>query len=440
MGTIYISVTDKRAAQEGSTVIVCGNSSYSIEFNFDTEWSGQNLKTARFVYVRDGAVKFEEVAFNGSTVAVPVLLDIREVYVGVYAGDLRTTTPARILCDRSIICGGGVHEEPAEDVYNQIIEICNRAVTSCDNATAALEAHNDHSLNTSNPHRVTKTQVGLGNVPNVSTNDQTPSYSETADLSDLKSGEKLSVAFGKLAAAVRFLIAHFTNNSNPHGVTAAQVGLGNVPNVATNNQTPTYSAASTLVTLTSGEKLSVSLGKIAKAITDLISHIGNKANPHNVTADQAGAVPIERLINGKELSNDIMLYYYNVGAAAEQHKHETGDITGLTDYVVANGVSGVWSYWKFNSGLCIAMGTPTVSWGEQSSLITGQYRSTAALDLTGIFTAVMGGTCSNVHRYVNCFVNPSGGTSAELWATSAAAAANSLYSTKPMVVLFGKWK
>lgn len=114
--------------------------------------------------------------------------------------------------------------------------------------------------------------------------------------------------------------------------------------------------------------------------------------------------------------------------------------TRLVDYVVAKGTSGVWSYWKFNSGLCIAMGTPTVAWGTQATMITGQYRSVAALDLSGIFTAVMGGTCSNVHRYVNCFVTSSGGAAAELWATSAAVAANTLYSTTPMVVLFGKWK
>lgn len=72
---------------------------------------------------------------------------------------------------------------------------------------------------------------------------------------------------------------------------ASEVGLGNVPNVATNDQTPTYTEASTLATLTSGEKLSVAFGKIKKAITDLISHIANTSNPHAVTAEQAGAAP-----------------------------------------------------------------------------------------------------------------------------------------------------
>ncbi len=84
---------------------------------------------------------------------------------------------------------------------------------------------------------------------------------------------------------------HIGDESNPHNVTAAQVGLGNVPNKSTNDQQPTFTEASALTELTSGEKLTLMLGKIATAIKNLISHLGNKSNPHGVTAAQAGAVP-----------------------------------------------------------------------------------------------------------------------------------------------------
>lgn len=84
---------------------------------------------------------------------------------------------------------------------------------------------------------------------------------------------------------------HKADNGNPHGVTAEQVGLGNVPNKSTNNQEPTYTEAETLAPLKSGEKLSIAFGKIAKAISSFISHKGDKANPHGVTASQAGALP-----------------------------------------------------------------------------------------------------------------------------------------------------
>lgn len=71
------------------------------------------------------------------------------------------------------------------------------------------------------------------------------------------------------------LNSHINNKSNPHSVTKSQVGLGNVPNVATNDQTPSYTEATSLAKLLSGEKLSIAFGKISKAITDLISHIGD---------------------------------------------------------------------------------------------------------------------------------------------------------------------
>ena len=91
-------------------------------------------------------------------------------------------------------------------------------------------ALNTHTGNKSNPHSVTKSQVGLGNVPNVATNDQTPTYSDTKTLVTLSSGEKISIAFAKIKLAITTLINHLANKSNPHGVTKSQVGLGNVEN------------------------------------------------------------------------------------------------------------------------------------------------------------------------------------------------------------------
>lgn len=148
--TITIKVIDKRAGVIGAPIIVCGNSGYTIDFDFDAEWDGYVAKTARFVYAQGSELKYTDVAFTGSTVDVPILSNVREVYVGVYAGDLRTTTPARVPCDRSILCGGGVHEEPPEDVYNQILALCNEIA----GASAA------HLVNKNNPHGVTAEQIG----------------------------------------------------------------------------------------------------------------------------------------------------------------------------------------------------------------------------------------------------------------------------------------
>lgn len=62
---------------------------------------------------------------------------------------------------------------------------------------------------------------------------------------------------------------------NGHTHDAVDVGLGNVPNVATNDQTPTYTTATANAELTSGEKLSAAFGKIAKAVSSLIAHLAD---------------------------------------------------------------------------------------------------------------------------------------------------------------------
>lgn len=121
--SIEINVTDKRAVVGGTPIIVCGNSDYKIEFVFDAEWDDYDSKTARFAYLRGGAWHYEDVVFVGTVVAVPILEDIREVCVGVYAGNLCTSTPARIMCKPSIRCTGGAPVAPAPSQYDQIMEL-----------------------------------------------------------------------------------------------------------------------------------------------------------------------------------------------------------------------------------------------------------------------------------------------------------------------------
>lgn len=95
---------------------------------------------------------------------------------------------------------------------------------------------------------------------------------------------------------------HTADKKNPHSVTKQQVGLGNVPNVGTNDQTPTFTAATTLATINSGEKLSTIFGKIKLAITNLINHINNKSNPHNTTAAQVGAAAKSHTHNAQDIN------------------------------------------------------------------------------------------------------------------------------------------
>ena len=80
-----------------------------------------------------------------------------------------------------------------------------------------------------------------------------------------------------------------------------KVGLDNVPNVATNDQTPTFTEASTRANIVSGEKLSTLFGKIKKFFTDLktvaftgsYTDLSNKPtsmqNPNSLTLTMNGS-------------------------------------------------------------------------------------------------------------------------------------------------------
>ena len=93
---------------------------------------------------------------------------------------------------------------------------------------------------------------------------------------------------------------------NPHGMTAADIGLGNVENKAITDQTPTYTEASALTTLTSGERLAVAFGKIKKAITALITHINSTGNTHGATAADIGAAAVSHTHGAGDINSGVL--------------------------------------------------------------------------------------------------------------------------------------
>lgn len=103
MTTKRITVNNRVATyRKVDGAIICGNSDYVIAFTFDSEWDGVSKKTARFIW----GGQYFDVEFEGTQCTAPVIDNATEVEVGVYAGDLRTTTSAVIDCLPSILSGG----------------------------------------------------------------------------------------------------------------------------------------------------------------------------------------------------------------------------------------------------------------------------------------------------------------------------------------------
>nr|UWG30859.1 MAG: chaperone of endosialidase [Bacteriophage sp.] len=86
------------------------------------------------------------------------------------------------------------------------------------------------------------------------------------------------------------LDAHIGNKSNPHNVTKAQVGLGNVQNLA-----PADMPVST------AQAAAIADAKAAgtKAQTDLTTHANRRDNPHNVTRAQLGLATTDQVVFAK---------------------------------------------------------------------------------------------------------------------------------------------
>ena len=86
------------------------------------------------------------------------------------------------------------------------------------------------------------------------------------------------------------LDAHIGNKSNPHNVTKAQVGLGNVQNLA-----PADMPVSTV------QAAAIADAKAAgtKAQTDLNTHANRRDNPHNVTRAQLGLATTDQVVFAK---------------------------------------------------------------------------------------------------------------------------------------------
>ena len=148
MYTIQISVRDKIATQTDGTVIINGNSDYSIEFDFDAEWANLNNKIGIFAYNDAAAHKwaYQTVMFSGNTCTVPILRDIHCVYVGVTAGNVRVTTPAKVQCRLSISDYADTEEPPSADIWGQILAKIDELQTEIDEIKAGGVGGTDISL------------------------------------------------------------------------------------------------------------------------------------------------------------------------------------------------------------------------------------------------------------------------------------------------------
>lgn len=289
MNTIKVAVRNKIATKTDDTEYICGNSDFVVVFEFDPEWNKFNAKTARFAY--EG--KYQDVVFTGNECPVPVISGTHRIRVGVFAGDLHTTTPAYIPAKKSILCDSGTPEAPSEDVYAQIMEL----IQGLNDPEAIAKAVAEYMAN--NPVTVTETDP---TVPAWAKNPEKPTYT-ASEVGALPNTTKIPGKTSDLTNDSGFITGYTeTDPTVPSWAKASakptysksEVGLGNVENVKqySANNPPPYPVKSV-----NGKTGVVNLGA---------ADVGARPETWMPNASDVGALPSGTKIPSKtsDLTND----------------------------------------------------------------------------------------------------------------------------------------
>lgn len=193
-----------------------------------------------------------------------------------------------------------------------------------------------HKGDKSNPHGVTKSQVGLGNVANVPQASKVEFDSHVGNTGiHVTTSDK---ANWNSKANGADLAGHTTNKNNPHEVTKSQVGLSNVDNVkqasksefdahaGDNNRHVTAQDKANWNSKASGSHThpTSQITGLDPKLANYDGHIGNKNNPHQVTKAQVGLGNVGNFLQASKQEFDtlngtvssLVRYRLNNGGAA----------------------------------------------------------------------------------------------------------------------------
>jgi hypothetical protein len=149
-------------------------------------------------------------------------------------------------------------------------------------ASLVGNAFNAHIINYENPHQVTATQLGLGNVANYPMATVPQAQAGTSQVTMMS---PYLTAAAITYQALTPLNAHIANTANPHATTATQVGLGLVQNYAMATNAQAQAGTATNLYMCPASTNAQIASQVGNAFT---AHIQNVSNPHATTAAQVG--------------------------------------------------------------------------------------------------------------------------------------------------------
>lgn len=141
---IVIKVVDKvPIVVSGPQYVVCDNSDYTVVWQLDEEWAQFESRTMQVNY-KEGT--YERVLFTGDACALPAIPVKDWFYIGLFAGDIHTTRPAKLFANRAITTDCGEERDPTPDGYAQAIKALDAKLDKnqgAENAGKALVVSDD---------------------------------------------------------------------------------------------------------------------------------------------------------------------------------------------------------------------------------------------------------------------------------------------------------
>ena len=144
---IVIKVVDKvPIVVSGPQYVVCDNSDYTVVWQLDEEWAQFESRTMQVNY-KDGT--YERVLFTGNSCTLPAIPVKDWFCVGLFAGDIHTTRPARLLAVRSATTDSGEERDSMPNGYAQAIKALDGKLNKnqgAENAGKALVVGDDGTV------------------------------------------------------------------------------------------------------------------------------------------------------------------------------------------------------------------------------------------------------------------------------------------------------
>jgi hypothetical protein len=328
---------------------------------------------------------------------------------------------------------------------------------------ASISSLSAHTSNVSNPHVVTSTQLGLGNVTNESklTMFTSPTFTGNVVASNVSITGTLQVTSnavvtnlnadflggqtGSFYTTNSIFVSHTSNVSNPHVVTSTQLGLGNVTNEskATMFTNPTFTGntiasnvsitgtlqvtSNTLISNLNADFLGGQTGSFYTTNSIFVSHTSNVSNPHVVTSTQLGLGNVTNESKATMFTSPTF-----TGNTIASNVSVTGTLKVTSNTVVTNlnadflgGQGGSYYYQASNpSGYTTNAGTVTsVSGTAPISVATGNTTpaismAAATASVAGYMTSTYATKLDGIAVGANAYSHPTGDGNLHVIATS----------------------